>query len=149
MYVPYKIDAEIDKNTCFIHSFRVLKLTGAHENSVLTVNHTPQVRFLHPLHNFALVSYDPSLLPPEAASKVVAAVLRPTPPIRRGEVVLLAGLTKFTRLMQRKSTVTNATSALTVQQPEVPRFRAVHEEVCVGGVGGEIGENKSGGGGCS
>ena len=34
---------------------------------------------------------------------------------------LQAGLTKFLRIMQRKSLVTTATSAVTIPTPEVPR----------------------------
>ena len=34
---------------------------------------------------------------------------------------LQAGLTKFLRIMQRKSTITTATSALTIPTAEVPR----------------------------
>jgi len=43
------------------------------------------LRFLHPLHNFALVSYNPMDLPPEARSKVRAAPLAVDPPIQRGD----------------------------------------------------------------
>lgn len=38
---------------------------GAHPAEI-----SGRVRFLHPLHNFALVSYDPAQLPQEARSKV-------------------------------------------------------------------------------
>ncbi|KAF5839291.1 hypothetical protein DUNSADRAFT_1164 [Dunaliella salina] len=94
------------------------------------LHQSPSSWFLHPLHNFSLVSYNPADLPPVARSKVRAAKLLSEPPIRRGDSLHLAGLTKFLRIMQRKSTVTTATSALTIPSCEVPRFRAVHEEVC-------------------
>ncbi|WIA19090.1 hypothetical protein OEZ85_003739 [Tetradesmus obliquus] len=87
------------------------------------------VRFLHPLHNFALVAYSPAALPAEARSKIPAAQLLTSPPLARGERCMLVGLTKSLRIMQRRSTVTNATVALTIPSAEVPRFRAVHEEV--------------------
>jgi hypothetical protein len=42
---------------------------GAHPCEV-----SGRVRHLHPLHNFAIVSYNPADLPPEARAKVGAAV---------------------------------------------------------------------------
>lgn len=51
------------------------------------------------------------------------------PALRRGDAVCLVGLTKALRLMRRESRITNATSALSLGSAEVPRFRAVHEEV--------------------
>ncbi len=62
----------------------------------------------------------PRLLP-QAQSKIRPAQFAAHPPIKRGDTLILAGLTKFLRLMQRKSTVTSATSALAVPTPEVPR----------------------------
>jgi hypothetical protein len=43
--------------------------------------------------------------------------------------VRLVGLTKSLRIMSRASVVTTATAALAIPGAEVPRFRAVHEEV--------------------
>ncbi len=53
------------------------------------------------------------------------------PPLRRGEQVWLAGLTTGHRMMRRQCTVTTATCAMTIAPATVPRFRAVHEEVCL------------------
>ncbi len=50
-----------------------------------------------------------------------AATLLPSPPLARGDAVHLVGLTKFLRIMQRMSVVTNATAALTIPSAEVPR----------------------------
>jgi hypothetical protein len=44
-----------------------------------------------------------------------------SPPLARGERCMLVGLTKSLRIMQRRSTVTNATVALTIPAAEVPR----------------------------
>jgi hypothetical protein len=44
-----------------------------------------------------------------------------SPPLSRGERCMLVGLTKSLRIMQRRSTVTNATVALTIPAAEVPR----------------------------
>ena len=87
------------------------------------------IRFLHPLHNFALLSYDPGALPPEARTEVRAAVLDPAP-VATGEAVRLAGLSKELRLLHRASRVINGAHALAIKPIEVPRFRACHEEAC-------------------
>ena len=60
---------------------------------------------------------------------VTAAELASDPPLRRGDMVWLAGLTTGHRMMRRQCTVTSATSAITITPAHVPRFRAVHEEV--------------------
>lgn len=39
------------------------------------------------------------------------------------------GLTKSLRVMRRDAVVTTSTAAINIPHPEVPRFRAVHEEV--------------------
>ncbi|GFR40978.1 hypothetical protein Agub_g1643, partial [Astrephomene gubernaculifera] len=114
----------VDRNTVAVGPCDVNLSFGAHPAEI-----SGRVRFLHPLHNFAIVSYDPAALPAEARAKVRAAQLLPHPSLRRGDPVRLAGLTKHLRVMQRTSTVTNATAALTIPSAEVPRFRAVHEEV--------------------
>ena len=47
----------------------------------LTLVRVCQVAFLHPVHNFALVTYDPAALGPVGAKAVAAATLLPgTPP---------------------------------------------------------------------
>lgn len=79
--------------------------------------------FLHPLHNFAIASYEVKDLPAAAVGKIRAASLLAEPLLQRGDVVRLVGLTKHLRIMQRRSTVTNATAALSIAAAEVPRFR--------------------------
>lgn len=54
--------------------------------------------------------------------QVRAAELLPHPSLKRGEPVRLVGLTKHLRVMQRTSTVTNATAALTIPSAEVRFF---------------------------
>jgi hypothetical protein len=51
-----------------------------------------QVVFLHPVHNYALVAYDPAALGPAGAAAVRAAALLPEPALRRGDAVYLVGL---------------------------------------------------------
>jgi S1-C subfamily serine protease len=114
----------VDRNTVAIGACDVNLSFGAHPAEV-----AGSVRFLHPLHNFAVVSYRLADLPSEALKRIKPAELLPHPRLRRGESVRLVGLTKHLRVMQRRSTVTNSTAALTLSGAEVPRFRAVHEEV--------------------
>ncbi|KAL6760325.1 hypothetical protein V8C86DRAFT_2557091 [Haematococcus lacustris] len=114
----------VDRNTVAVGPCDCNLSFGAHPAEI-----SATVCFLHPLYNFALVSYDPRALPAEARAKVLAAELLPHPHLHRGDTVVLAGLTKFLRIMQRKSVVTTATSAITIPAADVPRFRAVHEEV--------------------
>lgn len=114
----------VDRNTVAVGPCDVNISFGAHPAEV-----SGKVRFLHPLHNFAIVSFNPQSLPAQARQKVRAAELRPWPPLKRGDSIRLVGLTKYLRIMQRQSIVTNATAALTIPSAEVPRFRAVHEEV--------------------
>jgi hypothetical protein len=108
--------AQVDRNTVTIGTCDVNISFGAHPAEIPGI-----VRFLHPLHNFALVSYAPGDLPAEARSKVCAAKLLSQPPLARGERCRLVGLTKSLRIMQRLSTVTNATVPLTIPSAEVPR----------------------------
>lgn len=86
-------------------------------------------RFLHPVHNFGIVSYNPSDLPPEARANIVTAELLHTPALKCGDSVTLVGLTETVKIIQRKSTVTNSTFSYSAKGAEVPRFRAVHEEL--------------------
>jgi hypothetical protein len=55
----------VDRNTVTVGPCDVNISFGAHPCEI-----TGTVRFLHPLHNFAVVSYEVSALPPEARSKV-------------------------------------------------------------------------------
>ncbi|DBA81059.1 TPA: hypothetical protein ACH3X2_007259 [Trebouxia sp. C0005] len=87
-----------------------------------------RVRFLHPLHNFAIISYDPTRLSHQAQQEVQAIQLSEAG-VKKGEQVQLCGLTQELRLMRRSSRVTSASHALKAGVPSVPRFRPVHEEV--------------------
>ena len=82
--------------------------------------------FLHPLHNFALVAYDPASLPPSARTAIAAATLDAAP-LAPGARLSLAGLAGDGRLVRRAVTVVNPSAPLTVAPADVPRFRAVHE----------------------
>ena len=107
-----------------------------------------RVAYLHPTHNFALVRYDAASLPAEVqnatrAIRVAEATtgrrsssgttpprLAPEPLVSRGDEVVLVALSSSTmRSMSRTSTVTDATSSAAIPSADIPRFRAVNEEV--------------------
>ncbi len=85
--------------------------------------------FLHPLHNFAVMAYDASALPPAARAAIRAAPCDAATPITTGEALELAGLTKDGRIARRAARVVNPGASLALSPADVPRFRAVHEEV--------------------
>ena len=85
------------------------------------------VEFLHPVHNFALISYKVSELSPAAAGKVRPARLLSTK-VERGDRVNLVGLSSSLQPSHRLSTVTNVAKALSIHPADVPRFRAVNAD---------------------
>lgn len=105
--------------------------------------------FLHPLHNFALLSYDPRDLEAQGVDisagrggegeekkdsspsfcGAVAAVALDEAPLAPADRLHLCGLSKDGRLVKRDVVVINPNAALQVRRADVPRFRAVHEEV--------------------
>ncbi|XAR71407.1 hypothetical protein NMG60_11028655 [Bertholletia excelsa] len=87
-----------------------------------------EVVFLHPVHNYALVAYDPSALG-VGASVVRAAQLLPEPQLHRGDEVYLVGLSRSLQVTSRKSIVTNAYAALNIGSADSPRYRATNMEV--------------------
>jgi len=95
------------------------------------------VLFLHPVHNFTVLKYDPSLI---VDSSFTAATFSKVP-LQQGEDVLFVGLSrKFQPLWQ--TTAISRIEELFIPEGRPPRFRAVNEEVihlekppsCVGGV---------------
>lgn len=50
--------------------------------------------FRHPIHNYALVAYNPAKLGPAWATTVHAAVLCPEPALQKGDAVYLVGLSQ-------------------------------------------------------
>ncbi|KAG2661016.1 hypothetical protein PVAP13_1KG474600 [Panicum virgatum] len=87
-----------------------------------------EVVFLHPVHNFALVAYDPSALG-AGASVVRAAKLLPEPALRRGDSVYLVGLSRSLQATSRKSIITNPCTAVNIGSADCPRYRAINMEV--------------------
>ncbi|XP_043703011.1 protease Do-like 7 isoform X2 [Telopea speciosissima] len=114
----------VDKNTVAISVSDVMLSFAA-----FPVEIPGEVVFLHPVHNYALVAYDPSALGASGASVVRAAELLPEPALRRGDSVYLVGLSRSLQATSRKSIVTNPSAALNIGSADCPRYRATNMEV--------------------
>ncbi|XP_027334949.1 protease Do-like 7 isoform X8 [Abrus precatorius] len=114
----------VDKNTVAISASDVMLSFAA-----FPVEIPGEVVFLHPVHNYALISYDPSALGPIGGSVVRAAELLPEPGLRRGDSVYLVGLSRSLQATSRKSVVTNPCAALNIGSADSPRYRATNMEV--------------------
>ncbi|KAG0612336.1 hypothetical protein M758_6G019400 [Ceratodon purpureus] len=114
----------VDKNTVAISVSDVMLNFAAFPMEI-----PGEVVFLHPVHNYALVAYNPTALGEVGMAAVQAAVLLPDPPLRRGDFVYLVGLSRSLQATSRKSTVTNPGAALNVAAADCPRYRAMNMEV--------------------
>ena len=116
----------VDRNTVPISSCDVLLTFAAYPHEIAGA-----VEFLHPTKNFALVSYDAKQMP-EAAQKIVraaACAVGEKASMRRGDALVLVGLNSQLRPMSRVATVADASASAAVPSADIPRFRAVNEEV--------------------
>ncbi len=66
---------------------------------------------------------------PQARAHLGACTTSPDPPLAQGDRVHLVGLTRALKVLRREATITTGTSSVCIMPAEVPRFRAVHEEV--------------------
>ncbi|XP_034207243.1 protease Do-like 7 isoform X1 [Prunus dulcis] len=114
----------VDKNTVAISASDVMLSFAA-----FPIEIPGEVVFLHPVHNYALISYDPLALGAIGTSVVRAAELLPDPALRRGDSVYLVGLSRSLQATSRKSTVTNPCAALNIGSADCPRYRATNMEV--------------------
>ncbi|KAF5747459.1 DegP protease 7 isoform 1 [Tripterygium wilfordii] len=114
----------VDKNTVAITASDVMLSFAA-----FPIEIPGEVVFLHPVHNYALVAYNPSALGSIGASVVRAAELVPEPALRRGDSVYLVGLSRSLQATSRKSIVTNPCAALNIGSADSPRYRATNMEV--------------------
>ncbi|XP_057831090.2 protease Do-like 7 [Cryptomeria japonica] len=114
----------VDKNTVAISVSDVMLAFSAYPIEI-----PAEVVFLHPVHNYALVAYDPSALGSTGAAAVRAAILLPEPALRRGDAVYLVGLSRSLQATSRKSIVTNPGAALNIGAADCPRHRAMNMEV--------------------
>ncbi|KAL0283850.1 UNVERIFIED_CONTAM: Protease Do-like 7 [Sesamum angustifolium] len=113
----------VNKNIVFVSVSDVLLSFAAYPIEV-----PGEVVFLHPVHNFALVAYNPSALGP-GASVVRAADLLPEPALCRGDSVCLVGLSSNLQAISRKSFVTNPSAALNMGSAHFQRHRGTNMEV--------------------
>ncbi|CAA6661246.1 unnamed protein product [Spirodela intermedia] len=116
--------AAVDKNTVAVSVSDVMLSFAA-----FPIEIPGEVVFLHPVHNYAIVAYNPSALGPVGTSSVRAAELLPEPDLRRGDTVFLVGLSRSLQATSRKSTVTNPCAALNIGSADCPRYRATNMEV--------------------
>ncbi|XP_020088090.1 protease Do-like 7 isoform X2 [Ananas comosus] len=115
--------AAVDRNTVAVSVSDVMLSFAAYPIEI-----PGEVVFLHPVHNYALVAYDPSALG-AGASIVRAAKLLPEPALRRGDSVYLVGLSRSLQATSRKSIVTNPCAAVNIGSADCPRYRAINMEV--------------------
>ncbi|PWA99684.1 protease Do-like 7 [Artemisia annua] len=113
----------VDKHTVAISACEVMLSFAA-----LPIEIPGEVVFMHPVHNYAIIAYDPTALGPTGASVVRAAELLPEPAVGRGETVYLVGLSSSLRATSRKSVVTNPYAALKLSSSDSPRYRATNME---------------------
>ncbi|XP_078176967.1 degP protease 7 isoform X2 [Carex rostrata] len=113
----------VDRNTVAVFISDVMLSFAAYPIEI-----PAEVVFLHPVHNYALVAYDPSALG-AGASIVRAAKLLPEPALRRGDSVFLVGLSRSLQATSRKSIITNPSAAVNIGSADSPRFRAMNMEV--------------------
>ncbi|CAN6889015.1 unnamed protein product [Brassica oleracea] len=116
--------AVVDKNTVAISASDVMLSFAA-----FPVEIPGEVVFLHPVHNYALIAYNPLAMGPAAASAIRAAELLPEPALQRGDSVYLVGLSRNLQGTSRKSIVTNPCAALNIGSADSPRYRATNMEV--------------------
>lgn len=114
----------VDRNTVAISASEVMLSFAA-----FPIEIPGEVVFLHPVHNYALVAYDPTALGTVGSSVVRAAELLPEPALRRGDSVYLVGLSRSLHATSRKSVVTNPCAALNIGSADCPRYRSTNMEV--------------------
>ncbi|XP_021904585.1 protease Do-like 7 isoform X2 [Carica papaya] len=114
----------VDRNTVAVSVSDVILSFAAYPIEI-----PGEVVFLHPVHNYALVAYNPSALGSVGASAVRAAELLPEPALCRGDSVYLIGLSRSLQATSRKSIVTNPYAALNIGSADCPRYRATNMEV--------------------
>lgn len=112
-----------DRNAVPIASADVQLSFAAHPAEAVA-----RIVFLHPVRNYALLSFELAQLAPEAREALRAARLDAAP-LAAGEEVRLVGLSPTLRVLQRASRVTESVACFVPVVPDVPRFRATNQEV--------------------
>jgi len=101
-----------------------------------------QVRYVHPVHNLAVISYDPALL---GNTPVASAVLRDAP-LERGDKVWQVGLDRDHKVVSIETTIQDV-DPLMMGVPDPPQFRDANLSVvdiaeAVPSVGGALVDKK-------
>ncbi|KAM0846526.1 hypothetical protein ACQ4PT_055622 [Festuca glaucescens] len=114
----------VDKNTVIVPTSDIMISFAAYPIQI-----PGEVVFLHPVHNFAFVAYDPSALG-AGASVVRASKLLAEPALHRGDSVYLVGLGLSGNLQvtSRKSIISSC-KAVDIRWGDCPRYRAINMEV--------------------
>ncbi|ODV91838.1 hypothetical protein CANCADRAFT_76141 [Tortispora caseinolytica NRRL Y-17796] len=79
------------------------------------------VVFLHPLANYAIIKYDPSIVKVDVVSATLSAE-----PVNQGDSVLFVGHTYESRLLVVTTTVLDIPAIVIPPNPMTPRYRAVN-----------------------
>ncbi|CAF9913097.1 MAG: hypothetical protein ALECFALPRED_008632 [Alectoria fallacina] len=80
-----------------------------------------KVRFLHPLANYAIIQYDPSLVDAPVKSAKLA-----TEPIKQGASTIFFGWNQNLRVAMTPTTVTDITTVAIPSNLTAPRYRAIN-----------------------
>ena len=80
-----------------------------------------KVRFLHPLANYAIIQYDPSLVDAPVKSAKLA-----TEPIKQGASTVFFGWNQNLRVAMTSTTVTDITTVAIPSNLTAPRYRAIN-----------------------
>ena len=80
-----------------------------------------KVVFMHPLQNYAIIQYDPSLVQAPVKSAKLA-----TRPIKQGEETIFFGFNQNLRPVLAKTAVTDITTVAIPASASMPRYRAVN-----------------------
>ena len=80
-----------------------------------------KVRFLHPLANYAIIQYDPSLVDAPIKSAKLA-----TEPIKQGASTIFFGWNQNLRVAMTPTTVTDITTVAIPSNLSAPRYRAIN-----------------------
>ena len=80
-----------------------------------------KVRFLHPLANYAIIQYDPSLVDAPVKSAKLA-----TEPIKQGASTIFFGWNQNLRVAMTPTTVTDITTVAIPSNLAAPRYRAIN-----------------------
>ncbi len=80
-----------------------------------------KVVFMHPLQNYAIIQYDPSLVQAPVKSAKLA-----TTPIKQGEETIFFGFNQNLRPVVAKTAVTDITTVAIPASVSTPRYRAVN-----------------------